>query len=131
MREIFTKLKMPLIVIAVIFAGFIVYNTFVKQPDSKTLLKTTTQSSNSAPESNFLPILLEIQNVKLDENIFLDPVFRALIDFSQPIVPESLGKNNPFSGAQGSSASSSVEGLGFTESDRATALPTSPTVKKK
>ena len=125
MREIFQKLKTPIIILALIFAGFIVYNTFVKKPAPTALLKTTSTTA-STPESNFLPILLEVQNVTMDENLFLDPVFRALVDFSQPIVPESLGKQNPFSGTLGAAAAnSSVESLGFI--DTATTTNTSKT----
>lgn len=121
MRQIFQKLKIPIIILAIMFAGFIGYNTFVKQPTQTSLLKVTNQAGASGPESNFLPILLEVQNVTLDENLFLDPVFRALVDFGQQIVPESLGKMNPFSATLGASANSSVESFGFIDRSTTTA----------
>ncbi len=120
---------MPIIVLALIFAGFIVYNSFIKKPASTSLLKTTSQISSSTPESNFLPILIEVQGVTLDEKLFLDPVFRALVDFSQPIVPESLGKANPFSGSLSGGSNSSVESLGFV--DTSTTTPAKANTKKK
>ncbi len=123
MREIFQKLKLPIIILALLFAFFIIYNTFIKNPEPTTLLKTTPQAA-SGPESNFLPILLEVQGVTLDEKLFLDPVFRALVDFSQPIVPESIGKSNPFSASLGAGANSAVESLGFV--DTSTTTPPKP-----
>ncbi len=124
MKEIFSRLKIPIIIIAVLFALLITYNVFVKKPVTKTLLKTTSQTGVGSPETNFLPILLQIQAVTLDEKLFLDPVFRALVDWGQPIVPESVGKQNPFSGASGSLVNSSVESLGFTD-DSSTTTKTS------
>lgn len=137
MSEIFQKLKTPIIIIAVLFAGLVSYNLFIKKPESQTLLKTTAQTDVKAPGSNFLPILLEVQGVTLDEKLFLDPVFRALVDWSLPIVPETLGKNNPFSNALSLSGTSSVESLGFKDTSTSTPVvkrtvtpPAKPPVKK-
>lgn len=117
MKDLFQKLKLPIIVMAALVAGFILYNSFIKKPTSTSLLDTRgSGAATSTPDRDFLPLLLSIQNVNLDQKIFIDPVFRALIDWSQTIVPESVGKQNPFSGVLGaSSANSSVESLGFTE----------------
>lgn len=120
MMQIFQKLKLPIIILALIFVGFIGYNSFVKPPASTSLLKVTNQSDVLGPERNFLPILLELQKVTLDENLFLDPVFRALVDFGQNIVSESVGKTNPFSATLGATANSSVESLGFIDASTAT-----------
>lgn len=113
MNEIFQKLKVPMIIIGILFGGFIVYNTFIKEPVSKDLLQKESSNGAVVPEQDFLPLLLRIQNITLDERLFLDPVFRALVDFGQPIVPEPIGKPNPFKGAISSSVNSSVESLGF------------------
>lgn len=113
MNELFEKLKKPMIVVAIIIGGYIVYSTFVKEEESTALLKKDTTASSKGPEETLLPLLLKIQNVTLDEKLFLDPVFRALVDRSQNIVPESVGKENPFSGAIFSNVTSNVESLGF------------------
>ena len=126
MQETIKKFKLPLIIIAVLLVGFVMYNTFLKKPVSTTLLKQSS-TATSSPEQNFLPILIQIQGVTFDEKLFLDPIFRALIDFSQPIVPENVGKQNPFSGILLGAVNSSVESLGFTESG--TSVQT-PAVKK-
>ncbi len=117
MSELFQKLKLPIIILAVLIAGYILYGSFTKKPaDTKLLSGGKTQSATSTPERDFLPLLLQIQGVSLDQKIFIDPVFRALVDWSQQIVPESVGKGNPFSGVLGAGAKSSVESLGFRES---------------
>lgn len=122
MKETIQKLKLPLIIIATLIVGFIIYNTFVKKPVSTTLLKQSS-TATSSPEQNFLPILIQIQGVTLDEKLFLDPIFRALVDFSQPIVPENVGKQNPFSGILLGAVNSAVESLGFTESGSSVQAP--------
>ncbi len=128
MGELFEKLKKPMIVIAVLIGGFVVYNTFVKQDQKSTaLLKTSNVGNPGSPEENLLPLLLKIQNVTLDEKLFLDPVFRALVDRSQSIVPESVGKSNPFEGAITSDVMSNVEGLGFVDQTATGAPAQSPT----
>ena len=118
MREIFQKLKLPLIIIAALIAGFILYNSFVKKPVQTSILKPVAgaASATSTPEKDFLPLLLQIQNVTLDQKLFIDPVFRALVDWGQDIVPESVGKQNPFSGQLVGTVNSRVESLGFTDS---------------
>lgn len=117
MREIFQKLKLPLIIIAVLIAGYILYNSFVKTPQQTSILQQTSRAAaTSTPDRDFLPLLLSIQSVSLDQKIFIDPVFRALVDWSQQIVPENIGKQNPFSGQLVGSVNSSVESLGFTDS---------------
>lgn len=113
MKEIFQKLKLPLIGIAVLFGAFILYQEFVKSPKSTAVITST--SEESGPERDFLPLLLQIQSIEFDERLFTDSVFRALVDWSQPIVPETVGKSNPFSGALSGGINSSVESLGFVE----------------
>ncbi|MDB5204687.1 MAG: hypothetical protein JWP09_715 [Candidatus Taylorbacteria bacterium] len=127
MQELFEKLKKPMIIVAVIIGGFIVYNTFVKQDTSTALLKTSNVANPTSPEEDLLPLLLKIQNVTLDEKLFLDPVFRALVDRSQAIVPESVGKSNPFDGTITSDVVSNVEGLGFVDETATTTPQGTPT----
>lgn len=130
MSSLFQKLKIPFILIALIFGGFIVYNNFVKTgPPTSTLLQKDKASATQTPEQSLLPLLLRIQSVTLDEKLFLDPVFRALVDFSQPIVPEVAGKVNPFAPTIFSNVNSAVEGLGFVDesSVATTTTPSTPT----
>lgn len=127
MNDLFEKLKKPLIIIAILVGAYIVYNTFAKKPTNTALLKTSNVANPKSPEENLLPLLLKIQNVTLDEKLFLDPVFRALVDRSQNIVPESVGKENPFAGGVSSGVVSSVESLGFVdETATTTAIKSAP-----
>lgn len=115
MSSLFQKLKIPFILIALVFGGFIIYNNFVKSDSQTSTLLQKDKAGAQTPEQSLLPLLLRIQSVTLDEKLFLDPVFRALVDFSQPIVPEVTGKVNPFAPTIFSNVNSSVEGLGFVD----------------
>lgn len=46
-------------------------------------------------------IIIELNRLKalrnIREDIFVNPVFVSLQDFTQQVVPEPLGRNNPFS----------------------------------
>lgn len=126
MGELFQKLKVPMIIIAILIGGYIVYSTFMKEEASTTLLKKEMTASAGSPEQSLLPLLLKIQNVTLDEKLFLDPVFRALVDRSQNIIPESIGKPNPFSGTISGGVSSNVESLGFVDETGTSGTSTSP-----
>lgn len=130
MSEIFEKIKKPMIVLAVLIGGYILYNTFIKTDASTTLLKKENVADAKTPDESLIPLLLKIQNVTLDEKLFLDPVFRALVDRSQNIVPEAVGKQNPFSGALLSDVVSNVENLGFVDQSTI-ASSTSPATATK
>ncbi len=63
-------------------------------------LQTASLSSRSqiAIESNlFLRRLNELKAISLDGAIFSNPRFNALVDFSEPVNPQPVGKPNPFS----------------------------------
>lgn len=53
------------------------------------------QAANIA-ERELLSILLDLRRIELREEIFSDSVFISLKDFSQDLVPEPVGRKNPF-----------------------------------
>jgi hypothetical protein len=131
MIDTIQKMKGPLIIIAILFAGFFVYNSSVKTPAPTTALqKGNKVAAEKVPEQDFLPLLLRIQSVTLDERLFLNPVFRTLKDYTQPIIPENAGKANPFTAQISSSVVSSVESLGFSDAEVKAPVKAAAPVKK-
>lgn len=54
-------------------------------------------SGGSSIQQEFLPILLNIKNLKLDDSIFQDPAFISLTDSTMVLVPDgNEGRPNPF-----------------------------------
>lgn len=46
--------------------------------------------------ADFLRQLEELKSIQLDGSIFSDPRFISLVNYTGPILPEPVGKNNPF-----------------------------------
>ncbi len=69
--------------------------------DEGSLVSSDTGLSDNGGQSSiqqeFLPILLNIKNLKLDDSIFQDPAFLSLSDSSIVLVPDgNEGRPNPF-----------------------------------
>ena len=71
-------------------------------------LTTTPVAGASTADQTLIATLLQLRSVKLDGTIFGDPAFTALQDFSTPIVPEPVGRPNPFAPLQSSVAAPPV-----------------------
>lgn len=93
---IFKKYKTLILIIALIIIAGVAYTVLFGGQDNNLLVSERIDNTASAEESNLLTILLDLQEVELDESIFSDPVFRSLEDFGQDIVPEPVGRENPF-----------------------------------
>lgn len=65
-----------------------------------------------SPDKDFLPLLLNVKNIRLNDAIFSDPAFMALIDSSIILLPEgNEGRPNPFAplGSESSLSSKSAK----------------------
>lgn len=65
-------------------------------------ITTTPVVGASTGDQTLIATLLQLRSVKLDGTVFTDPAFTALQDFSTPIVPEPVGRPNPFAPLQSS-----------------------------
>ena len=66
-------------------------------PASTTLLTTETVSGSTDPASrDFVATLFALRAIQLNGEIFTEPAFLALQDFSTAITPEPFGRPNPF-----------------------------------
>jgi hypothetical protein len=68
----------------------------------------TTESLGSGPDQELVETLLALRSVKLDGTIFSEPAFTQLQDYSQPIIQEPVGRENPFAPLPGSAAAAAV-----------------------
>ena len=82
------------------------YVYFLKpSPEEDSLVSSTGLSAipasptegNESPDKDFLPLLLSVKNIRLNDAIFSDPSFTALTDSSIELLPEgNEGRPNPF-----------------------------------
>ena len=88
------------IVIAVIVGLIVVvgawYMFFSGSGGNDELLATTVVSDESAVERGIVDTLLTLRAVTLSGTIFSDPAFGTLRDFGTQIIPEPIGRPNPF-----------------------------------
>lgn len=99
--QIIKKYKTILIIILIVVVGGIAYKALFNTDKTKDLLTSDSNLSNTENlativESDLLSLLLDIRSVKLDGGIFTKEIFNSLQDFGQEIVPESIGRENPF-----------------------------------
>lgn len=66
------------------------------KPKGGELVTTTVISEENSVEGNIVDTLLTLRAVSLSGTIFSDPAFSSLNDFGTQIVPEPVGRPNPF-----------------------------------
>ncbi len=97
----FTRFRGVTIGGAVIVVAFIAYSYFfggTPQP----VLSTDITASTASVDQDLINLLVTLKAIKLDDSLFSDSAFQSLRDFSQALVPEPVGRPNPFAplGAQ-------------------------------
>jgi hypothetical protein len=94
----FAKYKKIIIIIAIAIVGFFIYSFFFGTPKDDSLLSSVSNTPSGADVigSEIIQALNQIETLELDRAIFEDPVYRSLVDRSQPIPAEPLGRENPF-----------------------------------
>lgn len=93
-----------LILVGVVLAG-VVWYSFMRN-DSTQLLETQDLTVATAVDSDVVGVLLQLRAVSLSGTIFTDPAFQALQDFGSEIIPEPVGRENPFAPLPGTASSS-------------------------
>ena len=98
--------KILVVIIALLVAvGVWIGLTSTNSSGSDSLLTTEVVSEDGA-NRDLVATLLALRAVKLDASLFSDPAFTSLKDFSTQIVPEPVGRPNPFAPLNASAAAS-------------------------
>ncbi len=87
--------KIIVIVVALLVAVGIWIGLSSGGTSSDSLLSSESVS-DEGPDRDLVATLLALRSVKLEGSIFTDPSFQSLKDFSTQIVPEPVGRPNPF-----------------------------------
>ena len=98
------KIKNIIILLLLAVALFLAYFFFIKggEEDAAGLISSPAAAPVSAVPKNlsngdFLSLLLNVKNIKLEESILSDPAFDSLFDSSISITPDGTeGRLNPF-----------------------------------
>ena len=114
MIELIQHNKITVLVIALVVAGA---SWFVMTQDASSSSLTTTEvTADGGADAELVTTLLALRAIKLDGTIFSDPAFVSLQDFSTQIVPEPVGRKNPFAPLNNGSVSPSATNASTTQS---------------
>lgn len=92
----FIKKNIPLVLgILVIVLGLVVYFNFFSGGASEALLASTADTESPLSQ-DLLLTLSNLHTIKLDNSIFVDPLFQSLTSFGVELPPENVGRRNPF-----------------------------------
>ncbi|MBV9349871.1 MAG: hypothetical protein JO026_03900 [Patescibacteria group bacterium] len=83
------------IIIVLLAIGFFSYSHFFGG-SSEPLLATESGNGNPAVDQDLINLLLTLKNIRLDNSLFADPAYQSLQDFGKDLVPEPVGRPNPF-----------------------------------
>lgn len=90
-------LKNSLIALGLISVAAAGYYMFVIRNDELTAKGINVVSVQAEVETQeFLSRLTELKTIKLPDTLFTDERFQALIDNSEPVDPQPVGRSNPF-----------------------------------
>ena len=73
----------------------------------------TTEGAESGIDRSVIDTLLTLRAVSLSGTIFAEPAFTTLRDFGTQIIPEPVGRQNPFAPLQGRASSTPRGGQVF------------------
>ena len=88
-----------IIFLAIVLALFLGYQYFFAD-ETGAVVEVT--ALNSGADQELVALLFELKGIQLDDSIFTDPVFQSLNDFGRDLVPEPVGRKNPFAPLTGS-----------------------------
>jgi len=89
------KIKTIFILISIFVLTFVFVGFGVAKSEAEEDLLVS--SNNTGVTGNeLLVLLLKIKSISLDGELFNDPIFEGLKDFSKEIAPQPVGRNNPF-----------------------------------
>lgn len=95
--EFLKKHKTILIIVVVVAIGLILYNSLGGTEIASVDETLSSESVSSGAESDeILALLATLRAIEFDTSVFESPVFLGLVDFSVPLVPEPVGRPNPF-----------------------------------
>ena len=100
MFESIKKYKNILVIVTIVVVAFVAYSMFFAGRDITTNILTSSTVGpgiQSSVNSELLLLLINLKSIRLNDSLFGDPAFKELRDYGQDLVPEPLGRENPFS----------------------------------
>ena len=84
-----------MVAVAIVLA-FVLYGLFFAGNGDSGLVSTTSDGDVDPAGAELLAALFSLRSITLDVSLFETPDFKSLVDFSQEIPSEPVGRANPF-----------------------------------
>ncbi len=93
-----TLIKNNILIIIFVAAAIMFFAWFGMSDtvSNSNLLVAERSEDISLADQEILKLLLDMRSIQLDSGIFENPAFSSLRDFGKNIVPEPVGRENPF-----------------------------------
>lgn len=88
------------VVLTVVF-GYMYINKDTSIPEDELLTTASANTSATMLEGNFLLALNSLKRLKIDDTIFMSPIWGSLTDFGRTLAPQPAGRENPFAPVSG------------------------------
>jgi hypothetical protein len=99
-----SKTKIIVVVLGVAVLLGVIYLMFFNNSSDTSAVSETGGAATSPAQVNFLNLLSQIQPVTFDTTILSDPRFTSLVDIHTAILPEAVGRKDPFAPLPGQSS---------------------------
>ena len=96
MFETIFRNKIVIAALAIVVAVIAWYMLGGEAPPQEGLSTETFSTPATEAERDLVATLLQLRSVSLEGTVFSDPIFQSLRDFGSQIVPEPVGRENPF-----------------------------------
>lgn len=90
-----------LIAIALVIMGGLYWYFFIGKSEELPLTPSSSVGSENPAQTKFQTLVSQLQPISFDSSIFSDPNFTLLVDLTTPVVPETLGRLDPFAPLSG------------------------------
>ncbi len=89
-----------IIVVSLLIAGA-AYWYFAGQSGTQAPLTALSVGADNPAQSQFQVLVSQLQPISFNTDIFSDPRFTSLVDLATPLVPETIGRIDPFAPISG------------------------------
>lgn len=104
----YLKNRTFLLIIAGIFLAIAMWYSFLRDKTPAPLIQSADLTRATGADSDVVQTLLQLRAVSLSGTIFSEPAFMSLQDFGSQIVPEPVGRMNPFAPLSSSAAATTT-----------------------
>jgi len=95
-----TTILLIILGVVAIIAAIVIMNALADTPSDVDIV-TEGDMTASVDEVVFINLASQIESIRFDASLFSDPRFMSLVDIRTEIIPEPVGRRDPFANVSG------------------------------